>query len=71
MNRRDFLNLIASPIRLVTALMQPEPEPEEKRDVHTEHCCLAHGCKYGDENCTVTNKQKTQSYPCEWCDKGH
>jgi len=20
---------------------------ENKKDVHTEHCCLRHGCKYG------------------------
>ena len=23
-------------------------------DVHTEHCCSVHGCKYGEEFCTVT-----------------
>lgn len=37
-------------------------------DVHTEHCCLTHGCKYGDEFCTVTNKLLPQSFSCEWCD---
>ena len=37
-------------------------------DVHTEHCCLKHGCKYGeDESCTVVQKIEKQSYPCEEC----
>lgn len=37
------------------------------KDVHTEHCCLKHGCKYGDNDCTVVLGFKKQSYPCEWC----
>jgi hypothetical protein len=40
-----------------------------EKDVHTEHCCIIHGCKYNDENCTVANGIKTQSFPCEWCDE--
>ncbi len=52
-------------------------------DVHTEHCCSRHGCKYGDWNgkgqplappfqspdriCTVTSGAEPQSYPCEDC----
>lgn len=37
-------------------------------DVHTEHCCKRHGCKYAnDRRCTVTSGQKTQSHPCETC----
>ena len=36
-------------------------------DVHTEHCCVIHGCKYGDEDCTVTTGELKQSYPCEFC----
>lgn len=44
------------------------PEPEANRDVHTEHCCIAHGCKYGDdEECTVASGKKGQSYPCITC----
>lgn len=40
----------------------------EDRDVHTEHCCIKHGCKYGEpDECTVCNGTKTQSYPCEYC----
>ena len=38
------------------------------KDVHTEHCCIVHGCKYGkDEECTVVQKRQPQSYPCESC----
>jgi len=42
------------------------------KDVHTEHCCIVHGCKYGqDDECTVVQKRQPQSYPCEYCsDKG-
>lgn len=37
-------------------------------DVHTEHCCIVHGCKYGeDSTCPVTNGRKKQSYTCENC----
>jgi len=44
----------------------------EIKDVHTEHCCAIHGCKYGkDEECTVVIEAKkqnyVQSYPCESC----
>lgn len=38
-----------------------------KKDVHTEHCCLVHGCKYGDSDCTVVAKIAPQSYVCEIC----
>jgi len=37
------------------------------KDVHTEHCCWVHGCKYSDPDCTVTTNQAKQSYPCEEC----
>jgi len=39
------------------------------KDVHTEHCCLKHGCKYGDDDCPVELGIKKQSYPCEWCNE--
>lgn len=39
-----------------------------RKDVHTEHCCLIHGCKYADEDCTVTTGKLQQSYTCESCD---
>lgn len=38
------------------------------KDVHTEHCCSYHGCKYGDDDCTVVTGQKVQSFFCEFCD---
>ena len=44
---------------------------EKIKDVHTEHCCAIHGCKYMDDDCTVTvaaeNKEYVQSFPCEDC----
>jgi hypothetical protein len=35
--------------------------------VHTEHCCLKHGCKYGDDDCPVESGAKLQSFDCEAC----
>ena len=38
------------------------------KNVHTEHCCVKHGCKYGeDDYCPVVQKQQKQSYTCESC----
>lgn len=35
------------------------------KDIHTEHCCIMHGCKYGEEKeCTVYLGSKKQSLPC-------
>jgi hypothetical protein len=44
------------------------------KDVHTEHCCVKHGCKYAWQastkpHCTVESGEKKQSYPCEICDE--
>lgn len=42
------------------------------KDVHTEHCCKWHGCKYSwgleekEEKCTVL-QGAPQSFPCEEC----
>jgi hypothetical protein len=41
---------------------------EKYKDVHTEHCCKIHGCKYGDSDCSVAMGTKKQSHPCESCD---
>jgi hypothetical protein len=38
-------------------------------DVHTRHCCKYHGCKYGDDDCTVFHGNKEQEYDCEECDE--
>ena len=35
--------------------------------IHVGHCCVAHGCKYGDKNCPVVNKKLFQRYVCEQC----
>lgn len=35
--------------------------------VHTSHCCIEHGCKYGDKNCPVVNGKVKQLYYCENC----
>lgn len=43
-------------------------DQEDETDVHTRHCCLRHGCKYRDGDCTVVTKLKKQEYPCESCD---
>jgi len=36
------------------------------KDVHTEHCCTEHGCKYGDDGCSVTEGLGPSNY-CETC----
>lgn len=38
------------------------------KDVHTEHCCIKHGCKYCDEDCTVMSGELEQSFMCEECE---
>jgi hypothetical protein len=37
------------------------------KDVHTRHCCVLHGCKYGEEDCTVTTGLLRQEHLCEEC----
>jgi hypothetical protein len=39
----------------------------DKIGVHKTHCCLSHGCKYGDENCPVELGHVVQDYECESC----
>ena len=34
------------------------------KDVHTENCCVVHGCRWGHKNCTVANGTKRQSKEC-------
>lgn len=43
-----------------------------EKDVHTEHCCIRHGCKYAWQpstkpHCTVESGEKEQSFSCEQC----
>jgi hypothetical protein len=44
--------------------------PNEKWGVHVSHCCVYHGCKYGDADCPVVLKLEEQKYPCETCTDG-
>lgn len=39
----------------------------DKIGVHATHCCILHGCKYGEKDCPVTNGKITQVYPCQDC----
>lgn len=47
--------------------MNKNTEAMSEKDVHTEHCCRIHGCKYNDSGCSVANKTKIQSFECEDC----
>lgn len=40
----------------------------DKIGVHKTHCCIIHGCKYGDPNCPVVNGSVKQEYICEYCE---
>ena len=35
--------------------------------VHKGHCCVEHGCKYGNPDCPVANRKIKQSGACETC----
>lgn len=37
-------------------------------DVHRTHCCVFHGCKYGDKDCPVETRLVKQAYCCERCE---
>lgn len=41
---------------------------KSKYGVHKTHCCVIHGCKYGDEDCPVVGGEIEQQYTCEYCD---
>lgn len=48
--------------------MKKTDTKKQIKNVHTEHCCILHGCKYGDdEACTVMKRLAPQSYLCETC----
>ena len=36
--------------------------------VHIAHCCVLHGCKYGDKVCPVVQRRAKQEFRCEQCD---
>lgn len=64
---RDLVKEIRTETLQWTDMDAPEVKEEDK-DVHTEHCCIIHGCKYDNNECPVENKVKKQSFPCEMCD---
>lgn len=35
--------------------------------VHSTHCCVLHGCKYGDHDCPVYLGFINQTHACESC----
>ena len=41
---------------------------KDNKGVHQTHCCVLHGCKYGDDNCPVENEEIVQTCICESCD---
>ncbi|WCK57491.1 hypothetical protein PP175_25840 (plasmid) [Aneurinibacillus sp. Ricciae_BoGa-3] len=40
---------------------------KSKYGVHERHCCVRHGCKYGDKDCPVINELTKQDNICEEC----
>jgi len=47
-----------------------EETPPSRLNVHRSHCCVIHGCKYGDdENCPVVTKKYGQVHPCMDCEE--
>lgn len=41
---------------------------KSKLGMHEGHCCVLHGCKYGDEDCPVISGETQQRCQCESCD---
>lgn len=66
----EVISTAEAPLRDLIAKEREIVElPEAQKDVHTEHCCSEHGCKYGKDNiCSVSLGDKPQSFPCEFCD---
>lgn len=44
--------------------------PVKNYGVHRTHCCVIHGCKYGNPKCPVELEIITLDYPCEFCNDG-
>lgn len=72
---RERVDSLEKTIKIITdsAVKKSTPVQEYKnnfggKNVHTEHCCIEHGCKYGENSyCPVVNGFQKQSYPCEQC----
>ncbi len=41
--------------------------PADPRGTHKSHCCVRHGCKYGEPDCPVASGEIEQLYDCEEC----
>ena len=44
-----------------------DAEPFDKIGAHLTHCCVLHGCKYGDDDCPVEDGSAQQEFLCEEC----
>lgn len=53
----------------VLQMMSEVQAASDLKNVHTEHCCVIHGCKYGEEDCCVVTKRLPQSFNCERCEE--
>jgi len=42
---------------------------ENNYGVHQTHCCLLHGCKYGDDDCPVVSGKVKQDCICFDCEE--
>lgn len=62
-----FLRNVRVGLAKLAYYIETENVPVGERCVHTEHCCVIHGCKYGDDDCPVQTRQKRQSCLCESC----
>jgi hypothetical protein len=40
---------------------------EQEIGTHKGHCCVKHGCKYGNKDCPVVARRVIQDYTCEEC----
>lgn len=52
---------VSSHQRAQTVLLHSAPQ---LTNVHTSHCCVNHGCKYGDKDCDVVKGRLKQEYNC-------
>lgn len=71
-NKFDFLNEVGHLLQKKSAKDRIEEldeigENASNFDVHTGHCCIYHGCKYGKEDCSVATGLKTQEGACQTC----
>ena len=61
---KDFKNILQ---KFMNTYQLDSDNIGKEKDVHTEHCCAVHGCKYGNDTCPVESNDKVQSFLCERC----